>query len=272
MKFLVLFCEGPHDIAFVARLLKTKPLSLKGYGKKINKMPALLSRILSRAVSAFNYEDTNLDNLRPPLPARIMKKDDLFVLFYKLDGIDNLEPAKKIVTDFYSLVANDDGDAAMFTDGNKKPSVSFLSIADADDIGIGKRVETINKIFAPLDLGKITHNRILRNRGIAVGCYVFAADDGTGKLEDIILPLMEKGNQSIFDDARDYIKKNRENVGGKNKIDPDKSTIGIAGKLELSVVSNSVIIKKTAYLNEEKLTAKDCRSCFELIELFKELL
>ncbi|MGL4806895.1 MAG: hypothetical protein ACRC26_11175, partial [Bacteroidales bacterium] len=173
---------------------------------------------------------------------------------------------------------------------------SFLYLYDSDDKGIQNRLEYIS-----VELSKILENpgAILFKKNGSVckygntkfGAYIFADHPkDTGKLEDILIPLLKKDNEEIFTHAEDFINSKHEpnrikrlkikkDPDGKitehrdtkkGSYDKDKSIIGVVGQLQNSGATNTVCIKHSDYITLDKINANYL--CSNIHDVFKALM
>jgi hypothetical protein len=168
-------------------------------------------------------------------------------------------------------------------------TISVLYFLDADEKGIDVRLIEINneltKAFTGVAFDKLTKNASLEMiDDILVGAYIFAeAGKQTGKLEDILIPMMSAGNEDIFDLAKAFLSihestnlfkgnvKYNEDKSIKKIFDDkyylEKSLIGTVGQLQKSGKSNTVCISDANYLNDDKL--KGSEVCNEILSFVK---
>lgn len=265
MKNIVItICEGPHDAAFLYKILRH--LGFKSYSKKIKEMPELMKGYFKGRMEEYNYEDVNLENIKPPLPT-ILSRNDVYFLLYPVGGDEKIKEALRIVADFKKSKEKQ----WLFRESY---DYAFVFFYDANKRGVGERVEGIRRHFSDL-LGNIEalgHNKIITTRVGRIGCFIFSKDGNTGRLEDVILPLMKIGkeNEDIFEDAGLYIEKHfdRSRLKRKDHFDYEKALIGIAGQLQRSGCTNTVIIQHADYLSEEKI--KNDNQCKEICAFFDE--
>ena len=254
MRALIVLCEGIHDIAFLYRVLKTK--GFKSYSKKIKDMPSPLNNYFSNTLKNRNYEELNLESIKPPLPT-IMKKDDFLILFYPLGGDSKVDSAKEIIKNYLDFIVNDD--EPTFGEDIEIDNFSFSFFYDSDNKGIEKRVNEIKNNFRDIfnQIDNLTHNSVIKVDNLKIGCFIFSDSNNFGKLEDILFPLMQKDNEKIFEDSKKFI----DNYYDKNRVrkpehfDKTKSIISICGQLQNSGASNYVTIRHSDYINGEKIEA-----------------
>ena len=209
------------------------------------------------------------------LPANTLQRAENYVFLYSMGGDSKiLVNSQPILEKFISFIPKEEGgfDEAL----PKGTSLSVLFFLDADKKGIDKRVEELNSEInsnfgvRPFD----DHKKVILFNKIKLGAFVFTGlDNKEGKLEDILVPLMAKDNEEIFDNAQKYLTENAlpERVKKqKLKYDETKSMIGVAGQLQRSGMSNVVCIGQTDYLTLEKIHTNT--KCQEIITFFEEFI
>ncbi len=264
MNVIITICEGPHDTAFLYKILRH--LTFKPYSEKIGNMSDLFKKYFISQVKEHHLEDVNLQNIKPPLPT-ILKKEETYFLLYPVGGDAKIKAASRIIEDFKKRKEQEE-----FFD--ESANYSLLFFYDADEHGIEKRVEMIKKSFSLLldGLEVLEHKKIIATPLGGTGCFIFTKDTKTGRLEDILLPIMNMGNEDIFDDAQQYIDKHKKQASSKKAthFNNDKALIGIAGQLQRSGCANTVIIQHADYLSKEKI--KNHAGCQEICTFLKEFI
>ena len=283
MKGIIILCEGRHDAAFLSVLLECE--GYRNYKKTIKEMITPLYEYFTTKFSKYEYESNELFE-RPILPY-IMKKQEgqgeMFILIYSMDGMNKITNYKEILTDFY-FQANENEDFASNL-GFQNSIFSLAFILDADDKGIANRVDYIKANYTEIvpEIENIGHGKdeisaTGKKRFKAIGSFILTGNDNEhGNLEDIILPIMEKNNESVFNEAGTYLSNNnfiRHKRGSqikdenKTKSDFKKSKIGVVGQLQCSGCNNTDIIRKSNYLNG-RICADD--KAKEIIEFIKKM-
>jgi len=270
MKVTVVLCEGAHDVAFLSRVLET--MDFEEYSGAIRDMPQPFKRYIPKKLKKYNYRALTLNNLRPPLPTMIMKRagDNVLLLLYAIGGVDNLKiKGKEILKDYLDWLPetrykNEIGYPNMY---------SFAFFLDGDNKKISSRLKAIKNlleyVFKGIDTSGIGHNKVFNWENTLIGCFIIS-DDQCKNLEDVILPLMEKGNELIFFDARGYYQKHCQKNKKEKENKGKKAIIGIAGQLQKSGFANPVIIRASRYITPKKITAND--KCKEIIDFFNRLI
>lgn len=259
---IISFCEGQHDIAFLSRILLAN--SFEPYRKKIKDFPAPLNRQYEKELISKNIADSKLGfQTNYIIPAVALIKNDTIALFHNLGGDERKRERKEILDMYKNLIGDIEQDEFTST---ADISFRFIYFFDADDVGINLRVNELN---SELDLSKdVEHNKISRIDGHEWGCYIFHKEENSGDLEDILIDLMTKDNESIFSSCKNYLDSNiipedrrkeyictreSESYKAQNKFKEKKSLISVAGQLQFSGMNNAVIISKSDYIKRSDL-------------------
>ena len=290
-KIVFVLCEGPHDVAFLYRMLRT--IGFLNYTAKIKDFPYPINNFIKEFVERIGIDEMKLEEIRSrPIPSEALQKNDMLWLLYSVHGDSKKSVRKEIITRISAFIPPDsDG---IIPSGIEDHSLSILYFFDADEKGVDRRLEEIKQELSEflgrqLAIDYFQQNGSLHTiNSITYGAYIFAKDNKNGRLEDILLPLMRQDNQEIFDKAEEYlqlkddgrlkkleIEKDNGNIkeersGGKMKFDLPKSLICVAGQLQNSGKSNAVIIKDCDYLTLTKIQTS--QKCQEIIQFFKKIL
>ena len=274
-KFIISFCEGQHDIAFLSRILFANGFSK--YNKKLKDFPYPLNNQYISRLELKKISDSTLGfKSNYIIPSVALSKDNTIALFHDLGGDGKHKERNEILNMYLNLVGNEEED--QFT-SRLNMDFKFIYFFDADDKGIDARLEELNN---ELELSSpVQHNKILEIDGYKWGCYVFHKDPTSGELEDILIDLMIKDNESIFENCIDCLDNTSicqtrqkefictaesEDYKGSIKFKKKKSLISMAGQLQFSGMNNSVIISKSDYIRKSDLESN--KHCLNIKELF----
>ena len=279
-KITIAFCEGPHDSAFLYRILKTKCFST--FKDSLEKLPKVVGDFIVSKNKTVEYNLLKIDSLRNDfVPYKIMYKDDKLILLYSLGGDKDNNDDKKnkrlvILKHFFGNIeesvkdSNNYGNSFISQNSQKNPfDYKFLFFYDADE-DKNEKIDIINRYLQKMSINEeLEHNKIIKKDGYSIGAYIFSNKDDKGALEDILFDLMKIDNEIIFNKAQEFLKlkdesrlkrlkiKCQENIvekrGTKQKLNIDKSIIGIVGQLQNSGASNVVTIEHSDYLNLSKI-------------------
>jgi hypothetical protein len=291
---IFILTEGDHDSAFIYRILKANDMKTN-HKIAIKLYPPPLDKLIEKGATSVSIEELNMEQAHSKfLPSYIMEKDDSIIPIYKVGGDSKDEIRIKFIKSVknwfppnkYSLSALE----------NKDTRISILFFLDADDKGVTNRIdqikEELKKTFSEEeieDINKIENKKTCLVFDINIGAFIFTENNkDAGKLEDILIPLMEKENSDIFDKAKEFIGIHKSTQLFKDKLKYNdngiiikvnkkdycekKSLIGTVGQLQVSGTSNTVCIAKTDYLNDDKIKSNEtCNDIYDFIQKFTRL-
>ncbi len=272
-KITAVLCEGPHDVFFLSKLLKS--INFKKCEEiKLKDFPQPMDQFLISEAQKSNVQDVNLTEVRQALlPHTVLKKidSDVYFFLYALGGDSRSDLRNRILTTFVDATPKPGELTEIFNDS----SLSVAYFLDADDMGIPTRIDELNKELKAIfgDIEPIDENgKVIEHHGIGIGGYIFAEEGKeTGRLENIIIPMMRIDNEVIFDNATIYIDshfdKSRVKKGNFKK---DKSIISVAGQLQRSGSSNNVVIDHSDYITKPKIDSHP--RCQEIVDFFSKLI
>lgn len=281
MKVVLAMCEGPHDVSFLSRIMRVK--GFHTYNELINDYPPFIADFLRNKITKGNLRDLNLKEARGGLflPSFALLKDDNLLLLFQLKGDSKKDARKDIVSSFNTLFMNAEMTKSILRDND---SLSIIYVYDADQKGVERRIEEINMELSEfLNLGRSIHidqKSFDIANGIKYGAYIFNDpnnQDGGGRLEDLVLPMMCCSNDDVYADVNTLIAKRNERayrlfaepLAKKDKdYDEQKAAIGIMGQLQKSGSANSAIIEQSSFITDDDI----CRSvsCNEVLTFFDQ--
>ena len=296
-KIVIALCEGPHDTAFLYRVLRSDCYRL--FSDEIDKLPNVVTQFIKQGYRKIDtLESLKLDALRNyNIPNKILYKGHTLVLLYAMGGdSEKMENSKRLalINEYTSTLMSSNDDVKEFNpfdeDGFSTNQVeySFLFFYDADE-DASKQIKKSNDYLKELEIEeKLTHNQYIRNENINYGCFIFSEDGTKGALENIMFKVIEiEENKTLLDDAKKYFehiqdnrykRKRSINYSGDNsceevskkkkqaKVYEKKSILGIMGQLQNSGSSNVVTIEHSDYIKLEKGSIPT--SIQEIIEFF----
>ena len=186
-KLITVLCEGPHDVAFLNRILKTRGFTAKE-DKKLGDYPAPMGGFFKTSVAKTKVEELNFQEIRRILvPLNILTKDTTYLFLYALGGDSKTESRKSILNTLLSFIPKEEGEISVKPDDTELLLTYFL---DADDKGVNQRIDEINSeleaIFNKPTIFK-NNGETRQEGGIVFGNFIFTGDDNnTGNLEFII--------------------------------------------------------------------------------------
>ncbi len=286
-QIIIILCEGPHDVAFICRILKVNGFR-SNESVKLGSYPKPINDILKSEFEKTNVEELNLQEIRNSLlPSNTLILDEKHVFLYSMGGDSKRVVRQNLLKTFRSLIP-DEGEISAIPENT---NLSILYFLDSDEKGVQQRLLEINEeIIEALD--EVDFNLFESNSEIKLvsklklGSFIFTGEDNNlGKLEDILNPLMRSENEVMFDEATLFIDNhfNDERLfplkitltdgnivenrstrrGDRFNFDKGKSLIGIAGQIQNSGSSNVVCIQKSDLLTHEKIS--NSRKCQEII-------
>lgn len=278
MRVTIVMCEGPYDVAFLSRIMHAD--GYHTYNEAINAYPPFVFKFMRGSIIKGSLEDLNLKAARGGLflPSFALFKDDCLLLLYQLQGDSKKEGRRTIVSEFDLLFTQAAAGIGGLVDTSD--SLSIVYVYDADNKGVNNRINEINselvEFLNPSETLSVVQAGYGSFHGIKYGAYIFHipdADDGHGRLEDMVVPLMSQFNTDISNDVNDIVKKREtrqyvlfsEKSKKKDKdFDTQKATIGIMGQLQKSGSPNSTIIEQSSFIADEQIL-KD-KTCLEIMD------
>ena len=294
-QIILALCEGPHDVAFICKILKTSGF-ISNESTKLSKFPPPMGSIMSQEVVKTNVEEINLQQVRQSiLPLNTLQKEDNYVFLYSMGGDGKKDPRKTILNSL-KLNVPEPGEIIKerLPDGTQLSLVYFF---DADAKGVNIRLNEvkaeIKTVVTTLPDNALTNNGDYGTyEGIKLGVFIFTGDDNNiGKLEDILIPLMQGENEAIFNDAESYLNnhhepirtfplklsvqnqvvvENRSTQAKHTDFDKKKSIIGITGQLQRSGKPNAAYISDTDYLTLAKINGNS--KCQAIVTFFNNFI
>lgn len=273
---ITVFCEGAHDVAFLTKILKADTF-LSNDKLKIGEFPFPYSHLLETEAKRSNVNDLNLQEIRNTLmPSATLLKDKNFLFFYAMGGDTRKDKRQKLLSDLSSFIPKSKSE---FSTLPEDTILSVLYFLDADNKGVDKRLIEVGDEMQEIitEIGEHSFNEngdsvSLFDGILNIGAYIFQKQgEDTGKLEDILVPIMKENNDKIFEAAEKFIDENYDStrVNGKN-FDHKKSLVSIVGQLQKSGASNVVCIGQSDYLSVKKIQAD--AQCIEIIDLFNKFI
>lgn len=294
-KITIALCEGPHDTAFLYRILKTR--CFKRFGDELDNLPKVVGEFIIKNNKMAEYSKLKIGRLHNEFVPSILYKNENLILLYAMGGDKKTEERLVVLRHFFNNIESEVKDNSNYgksfisTDKQEHVYYNFLFFYDAD-ADKNAKIKMINDDLKKMDIEEeLNHNKIIEKNGYSIGAYIFSNKDDTGALEDILFELMKKDNEQIFDEAENYYKKylNKDNhmkdisrtkrlvtecIDGvpkdkrkdRKQEDEKKSIICIAGQLQKKGKSNTVIIEDSDYLNLEKIQSS--QQLQEIADLF----
>lgn len=196
----LVFCEGPHDAAFVNHLLK-RELSFKQQQLKLSELPNPLADVLKRSFQHRASEDLRLDLAKKFfLPEYVLARDSTLVLVFSYGGSNRKASMQPFLEAVFTLLAvtsfSSLGQAA------ERPAYAYAIFADADARGELDTRKMISDEFAKVgeaDWLSTAWVTVKTTKGASqatsfgpAAAYVWrkSKEDG-GTLEDLVLECLD---------------------------------------------------------------------------------
>jgi hypothetical protein len=289
---LFILTEGDHDSAFLYRILKANGFT--SYSVKIKDYPAPLNSFLQTDIINVSIPEVKVQQARTRfLPYYVMQKGDNLIFIYSIGGDSKNKIRTALVSALNAFNIDDVDDLAIQALPNTKMSVLYFF--DADDKGTDFRVAQIIEEIKPAfpkfkfeENSNYNSSTFYQIEDLKVGTYIFReVEEDKGMLEDIMLPLMQDGNEDIFLAAETFLTTNTTCTLFKDKLKYDetetflkkvnkqkyshrKSIIGTIGQLQKSGKSNTVCISDADYLNNDKILNN--HTCIDIVELINKVM
>ncbi|MEZ4887111.1 MAG: DUF3226 domain-containing protein [Chitinophagales bacterium] len=259
----LLFCEGKDEPPYIYRLLKADGWSNKTDQTLDNYPDVLRKYIVSELAKTSALSDTDPWNrgigvlpwyiLQKKLPPTNPNKH--FIVIWQLGGESRYDLARPCIESFLVAIDSEFEETEEF-------SLQIVFFYDADE-AISNRIEAIQKHYKELlpdfctklqiDQAIQTYKNV--DECTSIGVFVFANEEGSGALEDHLIPLMRKDNEAVFSAAEEYMDKFEGNR--PKKFSRQKALIGITGQLQKPGKSNSVMITDCKYITNTKINADE---------------
>ena len=266
-KLSIVLCEGPDDVAFISKILKADQFKSKE-NLPINDYPQPISSMLINEVKETDIEELKFQELRKALlPSAILKKEEHFIFLYAIGGDSRKDIRKAFLSTLISFIP-EEGEIEILP---KDTELNLLYILDADNLGISARINQINEELED-EIGEKPFNGVglSKYKTLGLGIYIFSAEHGVGKLEDLLMPLMQENNEDIFKEAKAFYDNFYDvDRDKRKKSDQSKAAIGISGQLQKAGMTNSVIIGQSDYITSEKIKRNE--KCQEILTFFSKI-
>lgn len=268
VKALLVFCEGPHDAAFVRQVVQYC-FDFRRVEWKFSEFPAPFNQLFRSSVERHAASDLSLDMAHKFfLPDRVMVKDDHVLLIFNSGGSSNADRLKTFLADFLTLLSQ----AAVFP--HDAPTVisqtRYLFLYDADHLGVERIRSQTSLKFAEIDGSPWLQDHWITVKGNPYAAftgdkavYVWGGTEERGTLEDILLPMFEQSQPVRINKAASAVdgiftwEVDSANVkqavaeGAKRK----KSIITVAGQREKPGMSMNVILDQAGLIDKDSFTA-----------------
>lgn len=273
----LLFCEGPHDAAFLNRLLKNH-LGFKKIELKISELPYPIRDVLQQSFKTRAADDLRLDLAKKFfLPDFLVESDTTVAMVFNYGGSNRQVSMTSFLKNVFDLL---DAPAFAGMDSAECPKYAYALFADADMLGISGARALISKDLATIgDSAWLSSDWTALNHSTAVmqetafgptSAYIWkksAEDNGT--LEDIVLECLasNEGLQKTLQFLDERFNWNPPiNASPKqvcaSAVKRLKAAFCVEGQREKPGMSLGVVLDQTDLLRQEaidnSLAVKDC--------------
>ena len=211
---LLVFCEGPHDVAF-CRLMFKHCFDINQISWKFSEYPAPFNQLFKTSMENHAAQDMSLDMAHKFfLPDKTLYNENrkLLVLLFNTGGKTKTDNPKNFLKDFLPLfeervsfsddaktIINECNYLFLYDQDHKQPSDVF-SWCQNEFAQIGDDI-FISEDFIIDDGNNIAATCMEKT----VGVYVFAKPNSLGTLEDILLPMLESAQSDLVNKAEKFI-------------------------------------------------------------------
>lgn len=258
MTITLVLSEGPHDAAFLKRILMAN--GLKESKLPISDYPQPLGGYLIRLFDSSRFDGSTILNARIGFffPSDALKHgDDELIVLFTTGGKDNDRVRKELVREFYTLMNSQVSQSKV-----KELKVKIVFNMDVDNGSIDDCEQLIHNELRTIipNFPKVENMKWVNCDNLVFGLYLFMNPaTGNGRLEDMVLPLIEESTPELYQHAKKYLDDastiNHPTAKGFLK-DMEKSHIGTVGQLYHSGCANTTIIEKTPLINDDLIRQK----------------
>lgn len=257
MNILFIFCEGPHDVQFIRRVLISSN-EYDAYNDPITQYAPPLAEYFSYCITAQNldvYQIGEPQATKLPSTSLISRDQNTMIIFYNTGGDSKVAFTCELLNELFKFISPDPTLGLYDTQAGQN-NYSLLFFYDADSGGIENRRTTFccdyDDIFEGLTDFPVENWQI--KKGVPLGLYIFTGDGiEEGTLENTLIHLFSQSNQSLVEESKTLLAKysNHRESTVPQRAKKAKSTLTICGQTEEDNAgySLSVIIKRCSFLN-----------------------
>jgi hypothetical protein len=206
VKALLVFCEGPHDVAFVSLIMKSF-FSFNKVTWRFSEYPAPFNQMFHTSVEQHAAQDLSLDMAHKFfLPDQVLIRESHVVLLFNSGGKTQKDKVKSLLSDFLPLLEN-----AKIFPGDASSVVTnayYLFLYDADDLGAEKTREECKNAFSEIEGHHWLSGSWIVNQGNPFSAvnnekavYIWGETCEKGTLEDLLIPLFNLDNPELINNA-----------------------------------------------------------------------
>ncbi len=282
VRTLLVFCEGPHDAAFVRMVFK-RILGFQIEKLKFSEMPSPFNNLFTKAVEKHAAQDMSLDMTHKFfLPDSVLRKNDDIAFIFNCGGKTQYDKVRDLLTDYIPLIEQ----AAIFPAGAQEivDSVRYLFLYDSDADGLDRIVDNISREFQKVNekdfvvdawIGtKSEFGRVSKDKAV----FVWGGAPDKGTLEDLLMPMFD------FTEAnKPLIARSKQTMNEMFKWDIDhgdskkavaevekfkKAVLTTVGQRKKPGSSLNVILEQAELITDDALRA--CPTTAGFVEFIRE--
>lgn len=281
---LIIFCEGPHDSAYVRMVLK-KLMGFAIIKLKFSEMPSPFDKLFKTSVSAHAAQDMSLDMAHKFfLPDTVLRNGNNIVFLFNCGGKTQYGKVAELLSTYLPLFDL----AETFAEGASEvvKSVQYLFLYDADAEGLNAIVNNLSSEFGTID-GDIFIDGNWQNSKSDFGrtsndkaVFVWGGNPNQGTLEDIIYPLFEftDGSKGVVSKASESINEWFTWEVGHSEIEKSvpeterfkKAVLTTVGQRKKPGSSLNVILEQSGLISEDALNS--CEITTGFVEFMNDFL
>jgi hypothetical protein len=282
---LLVFCEGPHDIAFVRMVLR-KLMDFKKTELPFKDLPSPFNLLFKQSVLTHAVKDLSLDMAHKFfLPDTVLRKDDHLILLFNCGGKPQYAKINTLLSDYLPMFK----ESRTFAQGAEEivDSVRYLFLYDADSEGLDGVIQNVKREFSKI--GEIdfladdwdeTSTSVFGKSSGNKAVFVWGETQNKGTLEDILTPMFIQEHSELMDKATEAISSmfNWEiSHTDPQRAVPEierikKSILTVAGQGKKPGSSMNVILEQSGLLNKEALEKNEITNEFvAFVENFMDM-
>ncbi len=281
---LMIFCEGPHDSAFVRMTLK----QLMGYTiekLKFSEMPSPFHKLFETAVKTHAAQDMSLDMAHKFfLPDTVLRKEKSIAFLFNCGGKTQYDKVRSLLASYLPAFV----EAKTFSHGAKEitRSVKYLFLYDSDADGIEVVTNNLKREFKKIEdndfiddnwsHSKSNFGKIANDKAV----FVWGSTPEKGTLEDLLVPMFgfETENKLFLEKARITVKDmfiweegHHEAARSVAELEKyHKAVLTTAGQGKKPGSSLNVILEQSGFITQNAL--KSCKITAGFAEFINEFL
>ena len=266
----IIISEGPHDAAFLARVLLAN--GFDNSKKIIKDYPRYISGYLEKLLDVSGFDEFSIKTLNSHYDfphAALCKRDSLddVVILFTMNGDSQVVRRINLIRGIYETFTS-----SLIRDKFVGDTIKFIYNCDADEKGIDARLteitEELRSVIAD-DFPQMGQQKWVVYNQVYFGATIFSDDTGKGKLENLVLPLMKKDKEDYFSEVNHFVAchEGKEMFKGRySQYERAKALISIMSQFHISGVNNTVQIEKSCLINNQHiLDNPSCKQLFDFI-------